>query len=67
VVLYVASGSRANVLNLVVLVIEALAIDLEFGLYVRLLSVEVYIAVFARELIRVVYLSLVLCVCGVCI
>jgi hypothetical protein len=63
----VASGSRADVLNLVVLVIEALAIDSEFGLYVRLLSVKVYVAVFAREHIRVVYLGLVLCVCGLCI
>jgi hypothetical protein len=67
VVLCVASGSRANVLNLVVLVIKASAIDSEFGLYVRLLSVEVYVAVFARELIRVVYLGSVLCVCGLCI
>jgi hypothetical protein len=50
-----------------VLVIKAPAIDSEFGLYVRLLSVEVYIAVFARELIKVVYLSLVLCVYSVCI
>jgi hypothetical protein len=64
VVLCVASGSRADVLNLVVLVIKALAIDSEFGLYVRLSSVKVYVAVFARELIRVVYLGLVLCVCG---
>jgi hypothetical protein len=62
VVLCVASGSRANVLNLVVLVIKAFVIDLEFGLYVRLLSVKVYVAVFAKELIRVIYLSLVLCV-----
>jgi hypothetical protein len=48
----------------VVLVIKAFAINLEFGLYVRLLSIKVYIAVFAKELIKVVYLSLVLCVCG---
>jgi hypothetical protein len=67
VVSYVASGSRADVLNLVVLVIEAFAIDSEFGLYVRLLSVKVYVAVFVRELIRVVYLGSVLCVCGLCI
>jgi hypothetical protein len=66
-VLYVVSGSRADVLNLVVLVIKALVMDSEFGLYVRLLSVKVYVTVFARELIKVVYLSLVLCVCGVCI
>jgi hypothetical protein len=64
-VLCVASGLQANILNLVVFVIKALAIDLEFGLYVRLLSVKVYVAVFVRELIRVVYLSLVLCVYSV--
>jgi hypothetical protein len=64
-VLCVASGSQANVLNLVVFVIKAFVINLEFGLYIRLLSVKVYIAVFARELIRVVYLSLVLCVYSV--
>jgi hypothetical protein len=46
----------------VVLVIKAFVINLEFGLYVRLLSVKVYITVFARELIKVIYLSLVLCV-----
>jgi hypothetical protein len=46
----------------VVFVIKALVIDSEFGLYVRLLSVKVYVAVFARELIKIVYLSLVFCV-----
>jgi hypothetical protein len=66
-VLYVVSNSRANVLNLVVFVIKALVIDSEFGLYVKLLSVKVYIAVFTRELIKVVYLSLVLCVYSLCI
>jgi hypothetical protein len=66
-VLCVVSGSQANVLNLVVLVIKAFAINLEFSLYVRLLSVKVYVTVFVRELIRVVYLSLVLCVCDLCI
>jgi hypothetical protein len=66
-VLYVVSSSRANVLNLMVLVIKAFAINLKFGLYVKLLSVKVYITVFARELIKVVYLSLVLCVCSLCI
>jgi hypothetical protein len=58
----VASSSQANVLNLVVFVIKASAINLKFGLYVRLLSVKVYITVFVRELIKVVYLSLVFCV-----
>jgi hypothetical protein len=67
VVLCVVSGLRADVLNLVVLVIKAPAIDSEFGLYVRLLSVKVYVAVFARELIKVVYLGLVLYVCDLCI
>jgi hypothetical protein len=47
-----------------ILVIKASVINSEFGLYVRLSSVKVYIAVFARELIKVVYLGLVLCVCG---
>jgi hypothetical protein len=66
-VLCVVNSSRANVLNLVILVIKAFAVNLKFGLYVRLLSVKVYIAVFVRELIKVVYLSLVLCVYSVCI
>jgi hypothetical protein len=51
----------------VVFVIKAFAVDLKFGLYVRLLSVKVYVTVFTKELIRVVYLSLVLCVYSVCI
>jgi hypothetical protein len=63
-VLCVTSGLQANVLNLIVFVIKAFTIDLEFGLYVRLLSVKVYVTVFVKELIKVVYLSLVLCVCG---
>jgi hypothetical protein len=66
-ILYVINSSQANVLNLVVLVIKAFAINLEFGLYIRLLSIKVYIIVFARELIRIVYLSLVLCVYSLCI
>jgi hypothetical protein len=66
-VLCVISGLQANVLNLVVLIIKAFVINLEFGLYVRLLSVKVYVTVFVKELIRVVYLSLVLCVYNVCI
>jgi hypothetical protein len=61
-VLYVVSSSRANILNLVVLVIKAFAINLEFGLYIRLLSVKVYVAVFAKELIKIIYFNLVLCV-----
>jgi hypothetical protein len=64
---YVTSSSRANVFNLVVFVIKAFVIDLEFGLYVKLLSVKVYVAVFVRELIKVVYFSLVLCVYNLCI
>jgi hypothetical protein len=66
-VLCAVNSSQANVLNLMIFVIKALVIDLEFGLYIRLLSVKVYVAVFARELIRVVYLSLVLCVYSFCI
>jgi hypothetical protein len=59
-VLCVISGLQANVFNLMVLVIKAFAINSEFGLYVRLLSVKVYITVFVRKLIRIVYLSLIL-------
>jgi hypothetical protein len=62
VILCVISGSQANVFNLIILVIKVLAINLEFSLYVKLLSVKVYVTVFVRELIKVVYLSLVLCV-----
>jgi hypothetical protein len=61
-VLCVASDSRANVLNLMVLIIKAFAINSEFSLYIRLLSVKIYITVFVKELIKIVYLSLVLCV-----
>jgi hypothetical protein len=61
-VLCVVSGLQANILNFVVLVIKALVINSEFGLYIRLLSIKVYITVFIKELIKVVYLSLVLCV-----
>jgi hypothetical protein len=59
-VLCVVNNLRANILNLVVFVIKAFVINSEFSLYIRLLSVKVYIAVFARELIKVIYLSLVL-------
>jgi hypothetical protein len=45
-----------------VLVIKAFVINLEFSLYIRLLSVKVYIIVFAKELIKVIYLNLILCV-----
>jgi hypothetical protein len=65
--LCVISSLQANILNFVVFVIKALTIDSEFGLYIRLLSVKVYITVFVRELIKVVYFGLVLCVCGLCI
>jgi hypothetical protein len=66
-VLYVVSDLQANILNLVIFVIKAFVINLEFSLYVRLLSVKVYITVFAKELIKIVYLSLVLCVYSLCI
>jgi hypothetical protein len=65
--LYVINSSQANVLNLIVFVIKAFAINLKFGLYIRLLSVKVYIAVFTKELIKVIYLSLVFCVYSLCI
>jgi hypothetical protein len=67
IVLYVINSLRANILNLVILVIKAFAVNSEFGLYVRLLSVKVYITVFVKELIKIVYLSLVLCAYNVCI
>jgi hypothetical protein len=58
----VVSNSRADVLNLIVFVIKAFVINSEFSLYIRLLSVKVYITVFVKELIKVVYFSLVFCV-----
>jgi hypothetical protein len=61
-VLYVVNNLQTNVLNLIVLIIKAFVINSEFGLYVRLLSVKVYVIVFVRELIKIVYFSLVLCV-----
>jgi hypothetical protein len=61
-VLCVVNNSQANILNLMVFVIKAFVINLEFSLYIRLLSVKIYVTVFARELIKIVYLSLVLCV-----
>jgi hypothetical protein len=66
-VLCVVSDLWTNILNLMVLIIKAFVINLEFGLYVRLLSVKVYITVFIKELIKVVYLSLILCVYSLCI
>jgi hypothetical protein len=66
-ILCVASDLWANVLNLVVFVIKAFVINLKFGLYVRLLSVKVYVIVFVKELIKIVYFSLVLCVYSLCI
>jgi hypothetical protein len=62
VVLCVASNLWANVLNLIVFIIKAFAINSEFGLYIKLLSIKVYVIIFARELIKIVYFSLVLCV-----
>jgi hypothetical protein len=59
VVLCVINNSRANVLNLIILIIKAFAINLEFGFYIRLLSIKVYIIVFIRELIKIIYFSLV--------
>jgi hypothetical protein len=57
--LCVISNLQANVLNLIVFVIKAFVINLKFSLYVKLLSVKVYIIVFVKELIKVVYLSLI--------
>jgi hypothetical protein len=66
-ILCVVNSSQVNVLNLVVFVIKAFAINLKFSLYIRLLSIKVYIAVFTKKLIKVVYFSLVLCVYSLCI
>jgi hypothetical protein len=38
-----------------VFVIKSSVVNSEFGLYIRLLSVKVYVIVFVKELIRVVY------------
>jgi hypothetical protein len=64
-VLYVASDLWANVLNLIVFVIKAFVINSEFSLYIRLLSIKVYIIIFVKELIKIVYFNLVLCVYNV--
>ena len=61
-VLYVVNSLQANVPNLVVFVIKAFVINLKFSLYIKLLSIKVYIIVFVKELIKVVYLSLILCI-----
>jgi hypothetical protein len=66
-VLYVTSDLQVNVLNLVIFVIKAFVINSKFGLYIRLLSVKVYVIIFAKELIKIVYFSLVLCVYCLCI
>jgi hypothetical protein len=58
-VLCVINSLQANVLNLVVFVIKAFTVNLKFGLYVRLLSVKVYITVFVKKLIKIVYFSLI--------
>jgi hypothetical protein len=50
-----------------VFVIKAFAINLEFSLYIRLLSGKVYITVVAKKLIKVIYLSLILYVYSLCI
>jgi hypothetical protein len=50
-----------------VFIIKALVINSEFSLYIRLLSVKVYIIIFAKELIKIVYLSLIFYVYNVCI
>jgi hypothetical protein len=59
-VLCVINSLWANILNLIILIIKAFVINSEFSLYIKLLSVKVYIIVFTKELIKVVYFSLVL-------
>ena len=51
---------KANIFNLIVFIIKAFIINLKFGFYIRLLYIKVYVFVFVRELIKVIYLSLVL-------
>jgi hypothetical protein len=63
--LCVVNSLQVNVLNLVILVIKAFVVNSEFSLYVKLLSVKVYVTVFAKKLIKIVYLSLVFCVYNV--
>jgi hypothetical protein len=41
----------------VVFVIKAFAINLEFGLYIKLLNIKVYIIIFTKELIKIVILA----------
>jgi hypothetical protein len=65
--LCVINNLRANVLNFIVFVIKAFTINLKFSLYIRLLSVKVYVTVFVKELIKVVYLSLIFYVYNLCI
>jgi hypothetical protein len=50
-----------------IFVIKAFIINLKFDLYIKLLSVKVYIIIFVKELIKIVYFSLVLCVYNLCI
>jgi hypothetical protein len=50
-----------------VLVIKAFVINSEFSLYIKLLSVKIYVIVFIKELIKIVYFSLVFCVYSFCI
>jgi hypothetical protein len=58
-ILCVINNLWTNILNLMVFVIKAFVINLEFSLYIRLLSVKVYIIIFAKKLIKIVYLNLV--------
>jgi hypothetical protein len=64
-ILCVINSLRANVFNFVILVIKAFIVNSEFGLYIKLLSVKVYVVIFAKELIKIVYLSLILCIYNV--
>jgi hypothetical protein len=66
-ILCVINSLWANVLNFVVFVIKAFVINLKFSLYIKLLSIKVYITVFVKELIKIVYFSLVLYVYNLCI
>jgi hypothetical protein len=50
-----------------VFVIKTFTVNLKFDFYIRLLSIKVYIIVFVKELIKIVYFSLILYVYNICI
>ena len=51
---------KTDIFNLIVFIIKAFTINLKFSFYIRLSRVKVYAFVFIKELIKIIYLSLVL-------